>query len=385
MIRLFAAAVVLGCIWDRDTIDDELRGVPDGLTLVTGRWHRHSAAYYKQRIAELPSRLASNPDDFEAYDDLAVAWERTGDRTRAIEVMARKREALDRKDSQEHRYRYHANLGTFLAHAGRYAEGRVEIEKALAINPAAHFGRERFQVDLIKYMIAVKERPALWSEHDALSHAGIGFKSTRGFSVVLPAHSGRSELLEMVPWTEAYTAIGGILRYGGTEGAELYRILGDLFVENGDLNLAWWSFQHAVEKKHPASELIQTTLARIEEHWKQAQYRFVPTLEVYRRVRAEADAWAASFGEIETDSVARGESPADPAVLRTLMTEADRRAPRKTRPPAPALPAAFGIGMAVGLSSIGLGLASGVWMTFRGRRRRQRTRTLRRIEQASRS
>jgi tetratricopeptide (TPR) repeat protein len=368
MIRFLALPLLLACIWDTDTIDDELRGVPDGLTLVTGRWFRHSPAYYTKRLNELPARLESNPEDLEAYDDLAVAYERLGDRPKAIEVMSRKFQALGRRPSKEHLYRYHANLGTFLAHSGRLAEGRAEIEKALAINPEAHFGREHFQVDLLSYMIAVKDRPELWKEHDALSFAGYAFTDRSGHQVVEDSHSTPTAGTRPVEWKEAYTAIGAILRYGGVESPELYRILGDLFLVHGDLNLAWWSFQHAIEKKHPASALLGDAVRRIEWHWQHAGYRQVPTLDLYRKVRQEADSWAGAFDDLETEWTRKEEMARLAEPLPDLLREADRRVPIRVRPPTPALGAAFPAAMGLSLSVLGAGVGSAVWVTVRRRR-----------------
>ena len=41
------------------------------------------------------------------------------------------------------RYETHANLGSFLVHSGRLEEGVAELQKAIEINPDAHFGREK--------------------------------------------------------------------------------------------------------------------------------------------------------------------------------------------------------------------------------------------------
>ena len=48
--------------------------------------------------------------DHPAYDDLAVAHERLGQRDDAFAVMKRKLEALEGKPDQEHWYRYHATM-----------------------------------------------------------------------------------------------------------------------------------------------------------------------------------------------------------------------------------------------------------------------------------
>ncbi len=368
MMRLTMAALAAACIWDSDTLDDELRGVPDAMTLIRGRWHRHSPDYYRKRIDVLPARLQAAPHDYEAYDDLGVAWERLGDRDRAIEVMARKKAALDLRPDRDHLYRYHANLGTFLAHAGRLVEGLAEIEKALTINPAAHFGRERFQVDLLKYLIAAKANPALWQEHDALSYAGYRFRDLPGNGIRRGGRPSKTEE-KLVPWMDAYTAISSILRWGGVEGAELYRLLGRLFLENGDLNLAWWSFQHALEKKHPAEAKLRESIAGIETHWKEARYVEVPSLDDYRAARREADAWVGSYVEVEKEAVARGESPAQEETLKRILAAADRKTPAVVR----IRTARLGSGLPSWLWPVaGVLLLAGMIPALRGRRRHRR-------------
>lgn len=76
---------------------------------------------------------------------------------------------MDRLDAtsaqvKQHRYRYHANLGTFLVHrwvrqGGDRAKiddvkrARDEIAAAIEINPNAHFGREKYQLRVIEWII----------------------------------------------------------------------------------------------------------------------------------------------------------------------------------------------------------------------------------------
>ncbi|MHC4923825.1 MAG: tetratricopeptide repeat protein, partial [Planctomycetota bacterium] len=181
--RLFTLLAVLliaptawSCIWDKDTLDDERRGVPEGYRLVvTDRWHRHGEAYYRKRIETLPAHLEKNPGDLGAYDDLAVAHERFGDQDSAIEVMDRKAVQLEKTPDKDHLYRMHANRGTFHAHAGRFDEALKELDKAIEINPDAHFGREIYQVLAIRYVAAAKKDPSLWSKRNLLSWNGIEF------------------------------------------------------------------------------------------------------------------------------------------------------------------------------------------------------------------
>jgi tetratricopeptide (TPR) repeat protein len=332
-VLLLLAAGAAPCLWDSDTLDTELRGLPDAFDLVTGRWHRHSDAYYRERVRRLGGKVDATLAEL---DDLAVAHEHLGERAQAIEVMQQKAALLAKQPDREHQYRYLANLGTFYAHDGNYPAALVELKKAVALNPAAHFGRENFQIALIEYAAAAKAEPALWAQRSFLRHAdyylGCGFLR----SLVEEEHDGNREL----DWDRAYEAIGGMLRFGGREGPELYRSLGELFLVKEHLNLAWWAFRHAIERGHPAQEQLLGNLRYIEKHWQEAEAVHLvkatgvraPSEVEYAAIRASADRWLATFHELETAAIERGEDVSGDVALRQLLAEADRRVPRPSTP-----------------------------------------------------
>lgn len=324
--RVFALMLVwtcaAPCLWDSDTIDDELRGLPDALQLITGRWYRHGEAYYRARIEQLAPLAAPS---FDQLDDLAVAHEKLGDHAAAIAVMQRKRAALDAHPDREHEYRYRANLGTFLAHSGRYQEALTELQRAVAINPDAHFGRERFQIELIGYVAAAQQQPQLWRR------GPFAERLTGDFTRMLQDPEG-GHAPEPLDWDAAYAGLAGMVRFGGREGAELYRSLGDLFLDRQHLNLAWWSWQRAIERGHPAAAELRRLQQSLEHQWQEAaanldQANVIPTEELYRRVRANADAWLTVFQTEEGAAIARGEDAGATAVLQRLLATADARVP----------------------------------------------------------
>ncbi len=45
-----------------------------------------------------------------------------------------------------------ANLGTLYLHSGNASRGKELIARAIAINPDAHFGREKYQLWLAEYI-----------------------------------------------------------------------------------------------------------------------------------------------------------------------------------------------------------------------------------------
>jgi hypothetical protein len=171
------------CLWDSDTLRMEARAFPGLAEILTGRIEREQPRYYEMRIERVLGLLAAEPEVLEHFDDLAVACDRLGRSDEAIEWMERKAEILKVAEERaagdaaalakvkEHRYRYHANIGTFYAHRSirapdgeRTAEdlmrARDEIAAAIAINPDAHFGREVYQLAAIEWLIEIRTDPS---------------------------------------------------------------------------------------------------------------------------------------------------------------------------------------------------------------------------------
>jgi hypothetical protein len=172
------------------------------------RYLRHGTAWYAQRNAEARKIIAQESTTtggapalryLDALDDLAVGLERTGDSAEALSVLRRKallvaadiappaarpafdpanlpdRSDIDRRDlmrisaaqtitpMQHHQYTTCANLGTVLildalpqllsGNSGPAIQSQIRqsqdyIERAIAINPGGHFGREVWQAIL---------------------------------------------------------------------------------------------------------------------------------------------------------------------------------------------------------------------------------------------
>ncbi|HZN33501.1 MAG TPA: tetratricopeptide repeat protein, partial [Pirellulaceae bacterium] len=141
-----SAVTALACLWDYDTLQMERLRFPGALEIITGKFVRHSKAYYEWRITDRKKKLESQPDDPALLDDLAVAYAKLG---RPEEGIALLEPTLA---SQPDRYETLSNLGTLLFFAGRLEESKTHIRRALEINPDAHFGRERYQLLLTEYV-----------------------------------------------------------------------------------------------------------------------------------------------------------------------------------------------------------------------------------------
>jgi tetratricopeptide (TPR) repeat protein len=130
-----SAATAWACLWDTDTLQMERMRFPGVLEIITGKFVRHSRAYYDWRITDRQKKLATRPDDPALVDDLAVAYAKLGRPEEGIPLLER---VLKQHPD---RYETLSNLGTLLFFAGRLDESKATIRRALEINPNAHFGR----------------------------------------------------------------------------------------------------------------------------------------------------------------------------------------------------------------------------------------------------
>jgi tetratricopeptide (TPR) repeat protein len=166
LLAVFPAAA---CLWDRDTLQEEAKGKLDTVRAITGWFDRYPAKYHEMRLDRVTKELAEQPDALDLYDDVGVACSRLGRHDEAIDWMVKKAEVLASKPAEEtteERYRYYSNLGTFLlirwivqpeeqrsTDLTDLKASEEFIKQALALNPDAHFGREKFQYMLIRWLL----------------------------------------------------------------------------------------------------------------------------------------------------------------------------------------------------------------------------------------
>jgi tetratricopeptide (TPR) repeat protein len=233
-------------MWDSDTLAMEAKAFPDLPQVITGWFDRNPALYYEMRLKRVTERIAAAPDDLAAYDDAGVACDRLGRSEEAIDWMRRKRERLDLSgknapEVKEHRYRYHANLGTFLAHrwlkqgANRaktddLRAGRDHIVKAIAINPDAHFGREKYQLLVMEWLM----NPRLGKSGETVTLSRyLGLEADSG--LVTP---GEGRLTEK-EYREAIKGMSGLVVLGNAwESVDVYEALSHLLGAEGEASLA---------------------------------------------------------------------------------------------------------------------------------------------------
>ena len=191
------------------------------------RYARHSPAFYRERtrraevsVAAIESKLSEglvvNVSELVAFDDFGMGLDQLGQSATGLAALRRKQALLSERwplpesppvpkgrvavyqqmiargralQTPDHAlelawYRTYANLGTALVHANAPGLFRGEpeavaacrealglIERALEINPQAHFGREVWQAHLIRFFLRASEEPSLLRDYDCLGQS----------------------------------------------------------------------------------------------------------------------------------------------------------------------------------------------------------------------
>jgi tetratricopeptide (TPR) repeat protein len=304
------AGSAAACMWDYDTLLMERRKFPGTIEMISGKFLRHSPEFYHWRIRDRTEKLKSDPNRLEWYDDLAVAYAKTGDHARAIEIIKQK-DAL-----KTGLYETEANWGTFLLFNGQWEEALVHVRKALEINPNAHFGREKYQALLIEYVIPrLKDgKPQLplgavkvsLEEFDANGKKAT-VKKEEDFESFL-----RRKLGDDFKRDESIKALLGMMHFAEYRSPILLEPLASLLIEwstTDGQRLASRAYLRAAEfAESPAAKAAY--LEQAEKALERQVNVRLPSIQAgLAKEIAEADAWFAELREAEKSWIADGKDP----------------------------------------------------------------------------
>jgi tetratricopeptide (TPR) repeat protein len=218
------------CLWDRDTVRLETKLFPGVLEVMTGKFPRHSAEFYQWREATLRKQLADRPGSPALLDDLAVAVHKLGRHQEAINLMQASLKQVPG------RYETLSNLGTFAIYGGDLPASRAYLRQALAINPDAHFGRERYQLWLVEQLMLKKDAGAFPEMTAGFSEATVKtLQSDYARFIQLQinlqdgwARDGLMRELTVEEQTKAIQGVAGMMRFADFDNPQLQSALGDL-------------------------------------------------------------------------------------------------------------------------------------------------------------
>ncbi len=152
------------------------------------RFPKHGPAFYTERNRLARERLKVIPPDsdeaFALTDDLAAGLNRLGQPADAVPLLREKLKLQEKRGLKDRDlYTTYANLGTYLyfadmgkAFGGDAAakaaceEGIAFVEKSVAVNPDSHFGREKWQIVILRFLLDATARPDTLTERDFLGN-----------------------------------------------------------------------------------------------------------------------------------------------------------------------------------------------------------------------
>ena len=249
------------CLWDSETLAAEVARLPEAVKIMTGNFPRHSKAFYEWRVRTTTGKLAKAAHLVPLYDDLAVAQHKLGDHKAAIATM------MAKEKIKPGHYETYSNLGTFYIYTDELPAALSWIDKALAINSNAHFGREKYQKWLVE-----------WSQQEktAQERKGNFFEADDGFAeYVIEQHLKKEknrDPLNSPNWvqtriTEATTGLLGMMRFADFDNPLLQEALGDILIygnfKQNAYHLAAQAYQIGLMKSpaDPASKRLTNKLS----------------------------------------------------------------------------------------------------------------------------
>jgi len=302
-------ASTLACLWDYDTLKMERQQFPGIAELISGKFLRHSPEFYEWRIADRQKRIRSASRDVRLYDDLAVAYDKTGRHEQAIQIM------LEAEQIQPDRYETYANLGTFHIHNGDLNTGSQFISRAIEINPDAHFGREIYQKLLVEYVLQQRGDGTL-PQPMSTQEARFG---NRGFAQFLAGRmSGeQSGAGTKTDFAAAVKGISGMMRFGHHDSPVLLEALADLLMARTDdlsrrlAARAWLKASYSVQDpevaaryREVADEVLSLQTAGQGHH---SRISLESVEQQFQTELAEADSWFEQLCADERSWIAAGE------------------------------------------------------------------------------
>jgi tetratricopeptide (TPR) repeat protein len=296
--------VARACIWDYDTLRDEQRGLPGVAEALAGRFEKRSLFFYQDRVARMQAHLQSKPDDLAAIDNYAVALFRVGQTDRAVAVL------LDKEKRFPDQYTTASNLATFYMLSGDSASAIPLLEKALRINPDAHFGREEYQLKLARHLVDLAAHPGEIPESDFLGvrwysqPASMPSGTTRPFVPRIVSRSGKEVD------AKAIDAIVGMIRFGTEQSPDLFLALGNQLRLRGDQHLAVRAYSRAIELGHPQADLIREA-AGAAVRLLHPESTLEAQIEEFNVDRKQAAVWADAYMAYADQLIRDGRNPDD--------------------------------------------------------------------------
>ena len=299
---LACVGIATACLWDRDTIADELQTRATQYDLAMGQFPSHGKAYYFKRIEKLEP--AANKDTFawSERNDLAVAYIRTEQFAKAIPILAKNLKTKPRD------YHTLSNFGVLYKKQGDYLNAANYMRKALQIKPEGHMGLGDWYLKRLEWSERYESNPSTKPDVNFLGEkytvVNLKWPERRKFD---DSAKQRAQYLTKLIKNDRHFSDG-------------YLVMGDLLWQSGHLNLAMRCYQHAQHLKHPNPDALVQRIDAVIYHWDAKPYapnhkvadlmnRRAAQKKIFLAELKQTEQWLSDFHAAETQLVEQGETP----------------------------------------------------------------------------
>jgi tetratricopeptide (TPR) repeat protein len=208
---------------DVGSLKTEREMFPEVLETIVGKYAKHSSEFDKWQIGDRQAKLAADPNNVALVDDLSLAFVRSGDYDKAILALEGTKQTQPRSRDAD------ATLGFAYFLKGTYEKALPPLDRALAADPDAHAGRDRYLRWLVEYLMEKPGRRLPFSPIDTTvpwPHRPLSF------ATFLRAKLNKDDL----DLADAQAAVRGLVQLlrRGRESELLFEALGDVLCYSSD-------------------------------------------------------------------------------------------------------------------------------------------------------
>ena len=253
------------CVWDSDTLKEELDAQGDHFRVITGETIRHAPGYYKARLAAAQAELEANPESIEARYDAAVACMQLG-------VFKKAHEHLDQAEAiAPGRYKGLSNRAVLLEREGRFEESLALWDKVLDTNPGAHFRAGWLHPKLVAWkMQGMGKRQRKGGGPPEKDLFGTPYQGDLFSGPYVMAEASRYVESRGLKWNRReYDPIGTVASMvrANPESPEMMFQLGRVLDQQMEYNRAFWAYAKALRLGHPHPKIVREHMGGILEQW----------------------------------------------------------------------------------------------------------------------
>jgi tetratricopeptide (TPR) repeat protein len=244
LATLFLAERAPACGWSWETYAAEAKSLPCVHDALVGYFPKHGEAYHRAVIDAVGFATSWAPAFTAGLDAKGLSLMHLGRLPEARVVM------LARLAAAPSAYPSHANLGTLYTFTGEYDKALEHIDRAMAIEPKAHFGREKYHRKLVEYLRDVKADPNVRLTRNFLGVSPTPVDRTQGNQARFEKAGFHDDAIDAL--------VSMITVYGAESLADIYFTLGELLALRGYPKLAWTAYRRASELGHPREQDLAT-------------------------------------------------------------------------------------------------------------------------------